>query len=572
MRWSIVWLLLAALPGWAADPWVVYRGVDGPGRGKRVVLISGDEEYRSEETLTQLARILAKRHGFDCTVLYAIDPMDGTINPNVNDNIPGLSALKDADLMVIFTRYRNLPDEQMCHVVGYVESGKPIIGIRTATHAFKTKSAKYAHWDCDSKEWPGGFGKQILGETWVAHHGSHGVEGTRGIIHPEQGCHPILRGIPDRSIFGPSDVYQVSLPLPGDCTPLVYGQVTATLAGDSPPVASDKNQPMMPIAWTKTGCSRRVFTTTLGAAQDFANAGVRRLMVNAVYWAVGLDGCIPSEANVEIVGEFLPSPFRNNGFKPGVRPADLQLDEQQLKVGHLVAVGGGGTTPAIVKKTLALAGGPSARMVIMPQSSALPDSGQRSADFWRDAGATNIQVLSMDNVDTAIKLIQSADLIWMPGGDQNRLMKAIAGTGIADAIRARYRAGATVGGTSAGAAVLSGVMLTGDADLTAIRQGNTKAAEGLDLWPGAIVDQHFTKRQRFNRLLSAVMDRPKLIGIGVDEATAAILTGSRFEVVGAGQVLVIDGRAASLTPPGAIRDVRLHVLSEGMTFDMTPDK
>src|SRR3954451_3120306 len=115
-------LLLFPLALTAADPWVAYEGGDGPGKGKHIVLISGDEEYRSEEGLPQLAKILARRHGFTCTVLFAIDPRDGTINPNVRDNIPGLEALKSADLLVLFTRFRDLPDDQMKRVVDYIES------------------------------------------------------------------------------------------------------------------------------------------------------------------------------------------------------------------------------------------------------------------------------------------------------------------------------------------------------------------------------------------------------------------------------------------------------------------
>src|SRR5438046_2194732 len=128
----------------AADPWVVYEGYDGPGKGKHIVLISGDEEYRSEEALPQLAKILARHHGFKCTVLFAIDPKDGTINPNKNDNIPGLEALRTADLAVFFLRFRNLPDNQMKEIVDYVESGRPIMGLRTATHSFNLsgKSAR----------------------------------------------------------------------------------------------------------------------------------------------------------------------------------------------------------------------------------------------------------------------------------------------------------------------------------------------------------------------------------------------------------------------------------------------
>ena len=185
-----------------ADPWLILNGYDGPGKGKHIVLISGDEEYRSEEALPQLAKILAKRHGFKCTVLFAINPKDGTINPNQSDNIPGLEALKTADLMVIFTRYRDLPDEQMKYIVDYVQSGKPIIGMRTATHAFNIKAGKtYEKYSAGSKEWDGGFGRQVLGETWISHHGHHGQQSTRGIIAPGAENHPILRGIKDGDIW-----------------------------------------------------------------------------------------------------------------------------------------------------------------------------------------------------------------------------------------------------------------------------------------------------------------------------------------------------------------------------------
>src|SRR5262249_50406633 len=150
----------------------------------------------------------------------------------------------------LFTRFRDLPDDQMKHVVDYVESGKPVIGIRTATHGFAPrKGSTYAKYHWQSKE-PGyekGFGKQVLGETWGDHHGAHGREGTRGILAKGQETHAILKGIKDGDIFGKSDVYKVNLPLPGDCLPLVYGQVTATLDPTSAPVAGKKNEPMMPV-------------------------------------------------------------------------------------------------------------------------------------------------------------------------------------------------------------------------------------------------------------------------------------------------------------------------------------
>src|SRR3954454_16288300 len=136
------WLLCAATVALGADgPLLKLAGEQGPGRGKTVVLVSGDEEYRSEEALPQLAKILARRHGFDCTVLFAIGK-DGTIDPKRVDNIPGLEALDSADLMIIATRFRDLPDDQMKHVVDYIESGRPVIGLRTATHAFDLKRSK----------------------------------------------------------------------------------------------------------------------------------------------------------------------------------------------------------------------------------------------------------------------------------------------------------------------------------------------------------------------------------------------------------------------------------------------
>ena len=158
----------------AADDRLTFPGKSGPGKGKRIVLVSGDEEYRSEQALPQLARILAERHGFDCVVLFAVDPKDGAINPNYTANIPGLETLDTADLLILFTRFRDLPDGQMKHMVDYVDSGRPIVALRTATHAFDLKSSKtYQRYSWNSKDWDGGFGRQILGETWIAHHGKH---------------------------------------------------------------------------------------------------------------------------------------------------------------------------------------------------------------------------------------------------------------------------------------------------------------------------------------------------------------------------------------------------------------
>jgi len=335
-RWMPPWLVvvftLSPAIAQAGDPWIVYEGSDGPGKGKHIVLVSGDEEYRSEEALPQLGKILAKRHGFKCTVLFAIDPSDGTINPNKNDNIQGLQTLKNADLMILFTRFRNLPDEQMKHIVDYVESGRPIIGMRTATHAFNLKSKTYGKYSWTSnQEWKGGFGRHILGETWVAHWGGHGSQSTRGILVKDEKDNPILRGIQDGDIWGPTDVYKVNLPLSGDSKSLVLGQVLKGMKpGDPPAEGKDakKNDPMMPIAWTKTyqgagDKTGRVFTTTMGASQDLQSEGLRRLLVNAAYWAVGMEDKIPTKSNVAIVGEYKPLPFGFGKFKKGVKPSDF---------------------------------------------------------------------------------------------------------------------------------------------------------------------------------------------------------------------------------------------------------
>ena len=240
--------------------------------------------------------------------------------------------------------------------------------------------------------------------------------------------------------------------------------------------------------------------------------------------------------------------------------------------GALVVVGGGGTGPDIVAKALALAGGKNAIVVVLPQSSALPDAGDDSVKMWLDAGAREAAKIAFDDPKAAAAL-RRATLIWMPGGDQNRFMKAIEGTGLAEVIRERHKAGTTVGGTSAGAAVIAGAMFTGDADLKSITAGGTVIATGLGLWPEALIDQHFLKRQRDNRLISAVMDRPALVGVGIDEGTAVVVQGQSFEVIGKSSVVVIDARAAQIdkTAGGGLasgRNMKLSVLHAGQTYSL----
>ena len=326
----VVWgVVMAGIAIGADEQWVVYPGGEGPGAGKHVVLVSGDEEYRSEEALPQLGKILSLLHIFNCTFLFPIDPETGAIHPDTNNNIPGLEALDSADLMIIATRFRDLPDEQMQYIAKYVESGKPIIGMRTATHAFNFRGeSKFHRYHWQSKEWDGGFGREVLGETWISHHGHHKHESTRGIVAEGMEEHPIVQGCDD--IWGPTDVYGVRLPLPGDSQPLIMGQVLEGMDPKDKPVENEKNDPLMPVAWIKSweapnGEQSRIFTTTMGAATDLESEGLRRLLVNAAYWCVGLEDEIPEEADVEIVGEYDPTEYGFGGAKEGVMPAEHAL-------------------------------------------------------------------------------------------------------------------------------------------------------------------------------------------------------------------------------------------------------
>ena len=331
----------------AEKQWVTWEGKEGPGKGKHIVFIAGANEYNPESGLPILAHILAERQGFSCTVLFTINK-NGEIDPNTNDNIPGLEALEHADLMVILCRFRELPDSQMKHIVDYLESGRPVIGLRTATHSFayngKTQSAyKKFTWNNKDEAFEGGFGRQVLGETWIRHHGPNGATSTRGLFAEGASSNPILRGIKDGEIWGTTGVYGVRLPLPPNCKTLLMGQVVEgnkpdgkaaeflptgkPKPGAKPPTQVKANDPMQPVAWTRTyslaeGKTGRVFTTTMGSAGDMQNEAFRRMMVNACFWAIGLEDKIPEKANVEFVGPSMP-------FKKGMKPGEMQARNEE---------------------------------------------------------------------------------------------------------------------------------------------------------------------------------------------------------------------------------------------------
>jgi len=305
---------------------VVYEGGPGPGKGKHIVFVVGDQEYRSEESMPALAKILARRHGFKCTVLLPINQQTGEIDPSLTDNISGLEALHSADLMVLFLRFQELPDEQMKEIIDYTNSGRPIVALRTATHAFnylKRPDNPYAKYSFRSKDPVGGYGRLVLGETWVNHYGAHEKESHRASVAPGMEKHPIVQGVKD--IWGPSDVYEVTT-LSGDSQPLMLGQVLSGMDPSSPP---NPNKKLLPVAWVKSytgesGKPARIFTTTMGHAGDFRDEGFRRLMVNACYWAMGMEKKISLRSRVDFVGPYNPTPIGEKKFKQGVKPADLK--------------------------------------------------------------------------------------------------------------------------------------------------------------------------------------------------------------------------------------------------------
>ncbi len=301
---------------------VVYRGSEGVGKGKQIVFIAGDHEYRGEETLPALARILARRYGFKCSVFFTTDPETGFITPG-SSHISGLEALKTADLMVLFLRFQDFADDQMQQIVDYLDRGGPVMGLRTSTHAFNMKAGKkFSKYSTKgTADYKGGFGRQILGETWVGHYGRNHRQSSRLLLQEDAASHPILRGVKDA--HAQCGGYR-AFPIEGSLV-LAKGQILDGMTLDSPP-AKDKEQ--MAVAWVRTykrdnGKSGRVFTTTHGASEDILNEGFRRMLVNAQLWCLGMEDAIKPDGDVAFVGLYRPATFGFGGHVKGVKPSDL---------------------------------------------------------------------------------------------------------------------------------------------------------------------------------------------------------------------------------------------------------
>ena len=295
--------------------WLTYPGGDGPGKGKHIVLIAAEQEYRSEQSMPMLAKILSTHHGFDCTVLFAVNDK-GEVDPTMpvypekgkeaefkTHHIPGLEHLASADLVIFFARLLTLPMEEQERIVKYIDSGKPIIAIRTANHGFRSAlpykiNGKQVNW-----------GNDVLGGTFMNHHGNWHADSTRGILVQEQKNHPILAGVTD--IWGTSDVYRTykeGASLPEGCTALVWGQ---PLLGRKHDDAPNPKLEALPVAWfknwqTSEGKTARVFQSTMGSGDDMESAGLRRMIINAAYWGLGMEAAITPDRSVEIIGTYKP--------------------------------------------------------------------------------------------------------------------------------------------------------------------------------------------------------------------------------------------------------------------------
>lgn len=283
-----------------------------PNARPKVVFVTGDEEYRSEESMPMLAAILERDHGIDATVLFATND-DGEIAPNHLTHIGGLEALADADLLVMFTRFRALPDDELQAILDYAQSGRPMVGFRTATHAFLYKDGPNAAWNDE-------FSVRYFGQKWITHHGHESTTSVTRVT----GCDsPILRGVED--FEAPSWLYHVEGG--GDALPADHESLMRGTSQHSSHQDHDRFPLEQTVAWTRkraleNGQTQRVFFTTLGHPYDFAQPNMRRLALQGILWALGRETTIPEQGvNTDTVLAYHPTQALYGGAIPGRRPA-----------------------------------------------------------------------------------------------------------------------------------------------------------------------------------------------------------------------------------------------------------
>ena len=330
-----------------------------------------------------LAKILSQKYGYDCVVLFAINPDGGYIDSNFQKNIPGTEALKSADLLIIGTRFRQLPDNQLANFADYLNAGKPVIGFRTATHAF-TGGAKTGDFAWSQ------FGLKILGEQWVSHHGEHKKQGTRGIVESANSKSEVLQGVGE--IFATTDVYGIANLDQKAATILLRGAVTESLEPTSKNIDGPKNTPMMPLAWMREytapngNTKGKSFCTTLGASRDFADEDLRRLIVNVVHLFTGEK--IPAKADVATIDPFDPSMYgflnEKDFYKTrNLKPDDFALGKSPSTVSTAATKPSAPTVPATSEKKIdpkashAFVAEPAIATTVRAQGVAAPEKGER---------------------------------------------------------------------------------------------------------------------------------------------------------------------------------------------------
>ena len=336
---EVLTVFLAALslvPTCQAQP-LVYEGKDGIGKGKHIVFIANDHEYRSEQTCPQLAKILAKHHGFKCTVLFGVDN-EGYIKSGAK-LVPHLDALQNADMLFLFARFMSLPEEQAGMIAEYFERGGPVVGVRTSTHSFNGQGGKWAklNYNYDGNDYRGGLGEQIFGNTWhkergQSHYGSNHLMGCRITAVPSAEGHPVLQGV--KNIHAYSGAYESNPP--ADATPLLQVQVLNTF-GPSDDLNADK--PIVNAGWARdhyvapSGTKKiaRSIYTSFGASEDLLSEDARRFLLNACLWAGGWETAITPDLDVALVGKFNPSAYGSGAFFfEGVKPLDLAGFESEI--------------------------------------------------------------------------------------------------------------------------------------------------------------------------------------------------------------------------------------------------
>lgn len=304
--------------------WLHFAGENGPGENQHIVFIAAEQEYRSEQSLPMLAKMLARHHGFDCTVLFSVNS-DGLVDPTLpapfkdktrRHRIPGLHQLADADCVVWMSRFMQLTDDQLNHFYDYFDSGKPLIALRTANHGFWGAKPYVVNQRKVQL-------RELLGGTFLAHHGGWHREATLGIPVKEQITHPILTGV--KEAWGTSDVYRChdeKNGIPSDCLTLLLGQPMQSLERTAAPNTEKKP---LPIAWTKNwkgnqNLETKIFHFTMGSAEDFADEGVRRILVNSIYWSLDMAEKIDAKRSVNPIDPYRPLKSGFNYEKLGVIP------------------------------------------------------------------------------------------------------------------------------------------------------------------------------------------------------------------------------------------------------------